>query len=201
MERFKWRSCVLRLLEEVSQCGAAASQCMIAHSYIFEVKKIPGMPLDLEQQLEPRLPLDVFYQFPFICQLVHDAQFSFVLFFSICVAGWRSMARQGLFGGIFLAVIEGLGIVVSKWMTSANQATMNDVGSLTSYGSSSARDSAPLPAPENILLVNHRPGELLDSPELSLSTDTGIGSSEFLDDSQEFVFEDDFGEKFQDGYE
>ena len=32
-------------------------------------------------------------------------------------AGWKALTRNALVGGVLLALIEGLGVVMSNWMT------------------------------------------------------------------------------------
>jgi import inner membrane translocase subunit TIM17 len=49
-----------------------------------------------------------------------------------CRAGLRVMAQQGLVGGVFLALIEGLGIVLNKTV-SKMQAQQQSVQTLTNY--------------------------------------------------------------------
>jgi import inner membrane translocase subunit TIM17 len=60
-----------------------------------------------------------------------------------CRAGLRVMAQQGLVGGVFLALIEGLGILLNKTV-SKMQASQNSVQTLTNYGNQS-----PMAVPES----------------------------------------------------
>jgi mitochondrial import inner membrane translocase subunit TIM17 len=95
-----------------------------------------------------------------------------------CRAGVRVMAQQGLVGGVFLALIEGLGIMMNKTM-SKMQAAQNNVQTLTNYEAKS------------------RPGAMIEAPALqeSLREEQTMKEEDEFDFGQ-FRFDDDEDDAF-----
>jgi import inner membrane translocase subunit TIM17 len=100
-------------------------------------------------------------------------------------AGWKTMLKQGAVGGVFLGLIEGLGILISK-VFHRRQVESMDFGQFTPYDSKSKQQSKPIAAPSETFVIQ-------DAPDHDYLGD--------FTEATEFVFEDDFGDKFQDVFD